>query len=78
MNTDNTANTASTDVILTKISDHGRTSMGSTAANGAKINVTNKGHSMWTLVYGKGSKRVSETMHCSREAAEKRKSALKG
>lgn len=64
-------------VILTKVSDHGKTSQGSSTALGGRINVTNKGHSMWTLVSGTGSERTSRTLHCSEKDAEHQKSLLK-
>jgi hypothetical protein len=65
-------------VELQKISDHGRTSMGSSAANGGKINVKHLGHSQWVLTWGKGSKRQSRTMHCSEADAKAQKKALDG
>ena len=66
------------EVILTKISDHGKTSSGSSCPNGATIGRTQKGWSMWTLAYGTGANRKSKTMHCSAAEAEAEKNRLKG
>ncbi len=64
------------EVTLTKISTHGKTQKGSSAANGGMIGVTTKGHGQYTIVHGSGRNRVSETMHCSEAFAENYKKQL--
>ncbi len=66
-----------TETILTKISDHGKTSTGSACATGAVIGRTQIGWGMYTLVSGKGSNRKSITMHCSESAAQAEKARVK-
>lgn len=48
---------------INKISDHGRTRNG-------KKRTTRLGHSMFTVVVGKGSKKQSFTVHGTRDQAE--------
>ena len=64
-------------VTMTKISQHGKNSSGSSAANGGMIGVTNVNWGMYTIVWGVGSKRQSRTMHCTEGAAEAFKDSLK-
>ncbi len=68
----------STDVILTKVSDHARNSMGSKCENGLTIGRTQIGWSQWTLVYGKDANRKSRTLHCDEKTAEYEKGLVKG
>ena len=65
------------EVTLTKISDHGKNSHGSTDAVGNPLGVTQVGWSEWTLVWGEGSNRKSKTLHCDERTAEYQKSLLK-
>ncbi len=64
-------------VELTKISQHGKTSAGSPAANGGMIGVTNTNWGMYTIVWGPEGKKQSRTVHCSEAEAEKIKASLK-
>lgn len=64
-------------VEMTKVSQHGKTSSGSTAANGGMIGVTNVNWGMYTIVWGEGSKRQSKTMHCTEATAQAFKDSLK-
>lgn len=65
------------EVTLTKVSTHKKTKSGSTPnALGRSINKTVAGFGMYTIAYGKGKDRTSETMHCSEAQAEARKEAL--
>lgn len=66
------------EVTLTKISDHARNGRGSTMENGQTMNVKQIGWSEWTLVWGEGSERKSQTLHCDERTAEYEKSLLKG
>jgi len=64
------------EVIVTKISQHGKTKKGSDTPVG-KMNVTNTDWGMYTIVWGQGSKRQSRTMHCSETTVNAFKNSLK-
>jgi len=66
------------EVVLTKVSDHGRTNVPRENIAGFKIGSTTFGHSEWTVVWGEGANRRSKTLHCSEATAEAEKSRLKG
>ena len=65
-------------VVLTKVSDHGRTRRPRQNFAGYVIGQTQAGNSQWTLSYIKNGRRVSETLHCSEKEAEDRKAQVKG
>ncbi len=65
-------------VVLTKISDHGKTSSGSKKPDGGTFGRTQIGWSEWTLCWGEGQNRKSKTLHCDEKTAEYEKSLLKG
>ncbi len=65
------------EVEVQKISDHGKNSQGSSTPTGGKINVKHKGHSEWIVIWGKGQKRQSRTMHCSEAEVNQFKNSLK-
>ncbi len=70
-------NKADSSVVLTKISDHGRTRRPAANSEGYIIGATNLGNSQWTLSYIKNGVRVSETIHASEKDAEAHKSRVK-
>ncbi len=66
-----------TNVVLTKISQHNKTSQGSACPNGGRINVTNVNCGMYTIAWGSGKDRQSVTKHCTAGEAEAFKASLK-
>lgn len=77
-------------VEITSTSKHTKTRKGSKSEKGTiasrggkslecgdiQIGATNLGHAQYTIVYGKGSKRKSETLHCSEEQIQNYKKQL--
>ena len=55
-------------VEFNKISSHAKTRQGVSYAKSNSTNRTVKGNSQYVIKYGKGSKRISETLHCSEDA----------
>ena len=55
---------------ITSTSKHGKDNSGSSTANGQIIGRTTLGHAQYSIAYGKGSKRQSITMHCSKQTAD--------
>lgn len=64
-------------VEMTRVSTHGKTKSGTACATGSILGKTTKGHGMFTIVWGTGSKRQSRTMHCSEQEAQNFKDSLK-
>jgi len=63
-------------VEMTQISTCTRTATGNGGTQTPYSKKTQAGNGMYTFVYGLGSKRVSETKHCSPEGAKAYKSQL--
>lgn len=63
-------------VEITSTSKHTKTQRGSVDAKGNPLGQTNIGHAQYTIVFGKGTKRKSETLHCSTDAIQTYKKQL--
>ena len=63
-------------VEITSTSKHGKTKSGTACANGSILGTTTLGHAQYTIAFGKGSKRKSETRHCSPVAIQNYKEQL--
>ena len=65
-------------VEMRRISQHKKQQQGVTYANTTSGNRTLKDGGMYTFVYGKGSKKVSETRHMTEQQATNYKKQLEG
>jgi hypothetical protein len=61
---------------MNRVSTHKKTKTGVPADGTNYARRTVEGYGMYTFVYGKGSKRVSETKHCSESQAKSYKEYL--